>query len=362
MDVDTFIERHQHAWARLDELTRRARAGVGRLAPGELDELVGLYQRVATHLSHARTYYGDPALAARLTELTARAHALVYGTRARTLRSAARFLTDTFPAAVWGLRWLVLVSAAAFLLPGVAMGVWVSTSPAALEATGPAAVREAYIEEDFAAYYSSSPAAQFASQVTTNNIQVGILAFAGGLLLAAPTLAILAFNGANVGVAAGLFGAVGEQARFWGLILPHGLLELTAVFVAGAAGLRLGWTLVDPGDRRRGEALVEEGRRAMAVVLGLVGVFALAGVIEGFVTGAPWPTWLRIGIGVTAWAGLGTAVALRGRAATAQGFTGALGEGRELGWAATPTRGRPEAPRRAGQERGSGRVRDGRWP
>ena len=143
---------------------------------------------------------------------------------------------------------------------------------------------------------------------------------------------VLVFNGANLGLVAGLFAAVGQQPKFWGLILPHGLLELTSVFVAGGAGLRLGWTLIDPGDRPRAQALAAEGRRAVVIVLGLVAAFLVAGTIEGFVTGRPWPTWLRVGIGVLAEAGFLTYVVVLGRRAAAQGLTGALGEQDAGGW------------------------------
>jgi Stage II sporulation protein M len=149
------------------------------------------------------------------------------------------------------------------------------------------------------------------------------------------TLFVLLLNGANLGLAAGLFAAVGQQPKFWGLILPHGMLELTAVFVAGAAGLRLGWTLIDPGDRPRGAALAEEGRRAVVIVLGLVVVFLVAGTIEGFVTGRPWPTWLRVGIGAAAEAAFLAYVVVLGRRAAAAGLTGALGEEDAGGWLAS---------------------------
>jgi uncharacterized membrane protein SpoIIM required for sporulation len=333
VDIDRFISTHQAAWARLDDLVRRGGRGLRRLSPDELEELVALYQRVSGHLSYTQTYHRDPGLTATLSALVARAGALVYGSRPRTLRAAGRFAADTFPAAVWHARWFVVASALLFLVPATAVAVWIANSPAALEATGPDAVRQAYIEEDFEAYYTSAPSAAFASFVTTNNIQVGILAFASGIAFCLGTAFVLILNGAHLGVAAGLFAAVGEQARFWGLVSPHGLLEITAVFVAGAAGLRLGWTLIDPGDRPRGAALVEEGRRAVVIVIGLVGVFAVAGVIEGFVTGAPWPTWLRVGIGVTAEAAFLAYVVVRGRAAAARRLTGALGETDEPAWA-----------------------------
>ena len=96
--------------------------------------------------------------------------------------------------------------------------------------------------------------------------------------------------------------------------------------VAGGAGLRLGWTLIDPGDRTRRAALADEGRRTLAIVAGLVVVFLAAGTIEGFVTGSSLPTWARVGIGVVGEAALLTWLIDRGRAAAAKGLTGALGE------------------------------------
>lgn len=322
MHLDEFIARSEPTWERLQQLTARARRG--RADPAELAELLRCYQRVSTHLSMARSRFRDPELEAALTVIVADAHAAIYGARPRTLRAAGRFVTTTFPGALWHERWFVLIAALVFCLPAVAVGVWMATSPAALEAAAPEALREAYVAEDFEAYYTALASAEFAAAVTTNNIQVGLLAFGGGVLLCLPTVAVLAINGANVGFAAGLFHAAGQAGRFWGLILPHGLLELTAVFVAGGVGLRLGWTVIDPGDRLRRDALVEEGRRAVAVAIGLVGVFAVAGLIEGFVTGAPVPTWLRVSVGVAAEAAFLTYAGVLGSAAAARGQRGTL--------------------------------------
>ena len=326
MDVDTFLTTNQASWDRLSWLVGRAGRRVRRLSPDELEELVALYQRTATHLSYARTTYHDPALTATLSSLVARAGAVVYGSRPRTVRALGRFFAITFPAAVWYSRRFVAVSAALFLVPAFAIGLWIATSPRAVEATGPRAVREAYVNQDFEQYYKSAPASEFASQVFTNNVQVSIYAFAAGVAFCVLTAFILVLNGAHVGIAAGLFAAVGQQTKFWGLILPHGLLELTAVFIAGGAGLRLGWTLIDPGDRTRRPALAEEGRRALAIVAGLVVVFAVAGTIEGFVTGSSLPTWARVGIGVVGELTLLSWLFVRGRAAARLGLTGALGE------------------------------------
>lgn len=326
MDLDRFLATNQPLWDRLGTLVAKGARGADRLSAEEIDELVRLYQRTSSHLSYVRTYYRDPALTARLTGLVATAGAVVYGTRPKSLRALRLFFTESFPAALWHNRRFVAAAALLFFVPAIVVGVWLATSPDAIEAVGPPALREAYLNEDFESYYSSKPASEFAAQVTTNNIQVGFLAFAGGVLLCIPTVFLLVFNGANLGLPAGLFAAAGENAKFYGLILPHGLLELTAVVIAGSAGLRLGWSLIDPGDRLRRDALVEEGRRSVVLALGLVATFGVAGLIEGFVTGSGLPTFVRVGIGVIVEVVFLVYVFVLGRDAAARGITGLLGE------------------------------------
>jgi uncharacterized membrane protein SpoIIM required for sporulation len=319
MDIDAFVATHQDSWARLGELTERARR-IKRVSPNELDELVGLYQRTGSHLAHARITYGrDQAIVGRLTSLVADAHGVLHGRRETDpVRAVLRFVTTTFPAATWQIRWFIGVSAFFMLAPWLVFQVWIGVSPTAFELTAEPAVTEAYIQNDFEAYYSSQPAQNFASQVFLNNVRVAVLAFAAGILLCVFTVFILIYNGANVGVAGGLFTHVGEWERFWGLILPHGLLEISAVIVAGAAGLRLGWSVIAPGDLSRWDAVTAQGRAVGNVVIGLVIAFLVAGLIEGFVTGRPWPTELRVGIGVLAFVAFWGWTIVHGRAAAAQ--------------------------------------------
>jgi uncharacterized membrane protein SpoIIM required for sporulation len=327
MDIDRFLARYTPAWDRLDHLTRRAGAGVGRLSGAELRELIALYQRGASNLSYAQTNFNDANLNARLSQLLAASGAVIYGSRPRTLRGIGPFFTRTFPAALWRIRSFVVVSALLTLGPAIAIGGWLANSSRAVDASAPAAVRQAYVDQDFAAYYSSQPAAAFATEVYTNNIRVAALAFAGGILVCIPTVYLLVSNGAGVGQAAGLFAAAGQSSKFYGLILPHGLLELTSVIIAGAAGLRLGWAVIDPGDRSRAAAIADEGRRSVVVVLGVILTLLVAGLIEGFVTGSSLPTVVRVGIGVAVEvAFVGYAVVL-GPAAAGEGYTGALNEG-----------------------------------
>lgn len=177
---------------------------------------------------------------------------------------------------------------------------------------------------DYEAYYSSHPATSFAAQVWTNNAQAAALCLVLGAFLCLPVVAVLLLNMVNIGVGIGLMASAGRLDTFLGLLVPHGLPELTAVFVAAGTGLRLGWTVIDPGPRRRRDALAQEGRAALGMALGLALVLLVSGVIEAFVTPSSLPTWARITIGTTAEAAFLVYVyAVGGRAARA-GRTGDL--------------------------------------
>jgi len=283
-----------------------------------------LYQRVATHLSVVRSASPDPALVGRLSSLVARARSAVTGAQAPAWRDLARFFTVVFPAALYrSARWWTAVGVV-FCLVGLAVGAWVAANPE-VQATiaAPEQIRQ-LVERDFENYYSSAPAGSFAAKVATNNAWVAALALALGVFLL-PVVWILWQNALNVGIAGGLMGANGKLDLFFGLILPHGLLELTCVFVAAGAGLRLGWSWIDPGGRTRSRALAEEGQAAGALALGLAATLFVSGVIEAFVTPSGLPTWARVGIGAVVWlAFLGYVVLLGGRAVRA-GETGDIG-------------------------------------
>jgi uncharacterized membrane protein SpoIIM required for sporulation len=325
VDIDRFLAENRPMWERLRLLTTRARRHRD-LSGAELEELVTLYQRASGHLSHAQVAIPDPAVLSELSVLVAGAASVIYGTRSGSRPRIGTFFTTTFPAACWDVRRLFLLAAALTLGPALAVGLWMTNSAAARSATAPPAVRQAYVNHDFAAYYSSEPASAFATEVYTNNVRVAAEAFAGGVAFGLPTAYLLVQNGADLGKAAGLFGAVGEPGKFWGLILPHGLLEITSVILAGAAGLRLGATVIDPGDRPRSRALAEEGSRTVVLLFGVVLTLAVAGTIEGFVTGSGLQTAVRVGLGVAVEVVFLAWVGLLGPPAAAAGYTGLLGE------------------------------------
>jgi uncharacterized membrane protein SpoIIM required for sporulation len=322
VDIQAYAAAHAAEWERLDALVKRCR----RLSGEEIDELVALYQRAATHLSAVRSAGHDPLLTAALSARVARARAAVTGAAPPGWQAARWFVTVSFPAMAYRARWWWLSTAAGSVLVAVLAGWWVARSPLVQAALLPGAQVRDLVSHQFQHYYSAYPATSFAARVWTNNAWLAAESLISGILLGLPTLWVLFANAVNGGVAGGLMISHGRAALFFALILPHGMLELSAVFLAAATGLRLGWTIIDPGPRPRAQALAEEGRASVTIALGLIGVLLVSGVIEAFVTPSPLPTWARILIGAAAEAAFLGYVLVAGRRAAAAGLTADIGE------------------------------------
>ena len=296
MDLDAYVAAHQHEWRRLEDLVGRPRS----LASGEVDELVDLYQRVATHLSVLQSNGNDPVLVGRLSSLVARARSAVAGTRQPLWREAFQLLSVDFPAVVYRTRWWWLGAMVGSVLVAVALGVWIDTHPQLLAQVVDQKDLDQLVNNDFEDYYHQAAPQDFAGKVFTNNAQIAAACVLLGVFLGLPVLYVLFQNAANVGVVGGLMAERDRLDLFFGLILPHGMLELTAVFVAAGLGLKLGWTVVDPGPRTRAVALAEEGRALVTGAIGLAVTLFVSGLIEGFVTPSGLDTWARISIGAVA--------------------------------------------------------------
>ncbi|MFD2421956.1 stage II sporulation protein M [Amycolatopsis pigmentata] len=319
MDVDLFVASHRAEWDRLAELLDRR-----RLRGAEADELITLYQRTATHLSTVRSAAPDPALTHRLSALVTRARSAVTGSHNPAWREVGVFFARRFPAAVYlSRRWWIATALVTIMVGGL-LAAWIARDPGVQASiAAPDEIRALTRPGgEYETYYSSNPAGSFAARVWTNNAWVAATCLFLGVLAGIPVIAALWENALNVGVGAGLMSSAGRLDIFLGLIVPHGLLELTAVFVAAGAGLRLGWTVISPGGRSRGAALAEVGRTTAALALGLACVLLVSGVIEAFVTPSRLPTWGRIGIGLLAETAFLAYVFVLGRRAARAGFTG----------------------------------------
>lgn len=316
MDLDAYVLAHHAEWDRLEALTRKR-----RLDGGESDELVERYQRVATQLSVIRTAAPDASAITYLSLLLSRARNRAGGAGSGTWHGVRTFVLERFPAALYRLRWWWIGTAAGNVVATAVMMWWLLDHPDVEQSLLSPRDVDRLVNHQFAGYYSQYAASHFAAEVWVNNVWVAALCLALGAL-GAPVVYLLFQNIANLAVIGSVMTRHGHAAEFWGLILPHGLLELTAVFVAGGVGFRLFWSWVEPGDMTRAQSFAREGRTAGTVALGLVGVLAVSGVIEAFVTPSGLPTWARIGVGLLAEATFLAYVFVLGRRAVERGHTG----------------------------------------
>ncbi len=320
MDVEAFVSVHQPQWDRLAYLTRRQR----RLTGAEAEELVTLYQRVGTHLSALRAAGADPVSIGRLSGLIADARGAVTGAQAPVWRDISRYFLVSFPAALYvSRRWWLTIGLLFYLV--AAWSAWrILAHPEVIDSIAAPAQIQQLVDHDFEAYYSEHPAQDFALRVWINNATLSAAVLALGILLI-PSIFILWDNALNLGISAGLMISHDKGGLFFSLITPHGLLELTAVFIASAAGLRLGWSWIVPGARTRMQALAQTGRATIGMAIGLAAILLLTGVIEAFVT--PFlPGPVRISIGILAEIGFFLYVFILGRRAARFGETGDVEE------------------------------------
>ncbi len=308
-----FRTERSDSWSALERLVHRAEAqGLSTLTPDEISRLASLYRATVSALSVARAISLDRHLLLYLESLVARAYVLVYGPRRRAGAAVAEFVARRLPRAVRAAAAHVSL-AALFVASGVACG-WALTahdperfhsfvSPAMAQGRTP----EESTETLRAVLYHEGDGglAAFASYLFSHNAQIGILAFALGFLAGLPVFLLLFTNGLVLGAFAALYASRRLATDFWAWVLPHGVTELLALVLCGAAGLVLGEALVFPGRHTRLENLRLRGADAGLLVLGAVGLDFVAAAIEGFfrqLVHEPGVRWLVAGTTAVGWA------------------------------------------------------------
>jgi uncharacterized membrane protein SpoIIM required for sporulation len=293
------------AWKRCQELVDKASAkGLGALAPEELEEFTTLYREVSADLARAHTYGGSLRLCFHLERLVGQAHNLFYQDRTEGF-SVLSWLRVGFPRTLRTNLRYVAVSAALVFAPALVTYYGVRGDVEAGRRIVPpmmvSRAEEASARLERGDPYIDVPQVQmslFSSQIMTNNLQVSLMAAAGGIMAGLGTALILLFNGVHLGAVFALFDAQGAGRLLWTFVLPHGVLEMTAIVISGAAGLILAHAILAPGRRTRGRALREDGRQSLSLVVGAGVLLVFAGLIEGFVSPARIPAPLKLAFAV----------------------------------------------------------------
>jgi uncharacterized membrane protein SpoIIM required for sporulation/uncharacterized RDD family membrane protein YckC len=302
--VERLVARKSSRWDAFQSLAERAsRSGLDSFAAAELPDFAARYREVAADLARARTYHAPARVLGRLERLVAAGHNTLYRDERHSGRQIWAFIVRQCPAAIIQARRTVLLAFLTFAFPAVAGFLLIRERPSLAEEVLPAVMLEradagaarqqrgqGYVE------IGAEDRPLMASSIMTNNIRVAFTCFAGGIFAGVGSLVLLSYNGLAIGAISGHFGNRGLLGYLWTFIIGHGVLELFAIWVAGAAGFLLGKALIAPGDLTRGDALVLTGRLAMRMIGAVVVLLVIAGLIEGFVSASTVPVAVRLGV------------------------------------------------------------------
>ena len=295
MTPTEFISQKQQAWRELEALLNRSQAANA----SQLNRLGYLYRRVASDLAVARRDFPQNQCVPYLNALASRAHATIYQTSPFKRGTLWDFLRFGFPSVFRENLSFIGIS---FLLFTIAFGVayWIAlTNPTLGERIVPEHFVSHIKELEDNAWNNTSAENRnlFASFVMTNNIRVAFFAFAGGIIFMVGSIYILVVNGILIGGIAGLCHANGIALVLWSFVSPHGYIELTTIFIAGGAGLKLGYSLIAPSLWTRKRTLTDAAKTAIHLLGGCVALLVIAGIIEGFVSPSSLSPAVKIGFG-----------------------------------------------------------------
>lgn len=303
---------------------RRAAPDADASATGDPAQLAALYRAACEDLALARSRAYPVHLTARLEELTQRAHQLIYRRNDYGVARLKRLALVDFPQAVRAHRAYLLVAGLVFVLPLLLTGLATYLDPGFV-----LSVHDAEVAREFDRMYGPGPEPigqrrdassdwMMFGHYVKNNIGIAFQCFASGLFFGLGSLFCLAFNGAAAGSVAGYLTARGHGEAFYSFVVTHGAFELTAIVIAGAAGLRLGHALLAPGRRTRLEALKLAASEAVVLVYGTVAMLLVAAMVEAFWSSARWVApGVKYGVGGACWALVLAYLALQGRPARA---------------------------------------------
>ncbi|HEB48977.1 MAG TPA: stage II sporulation protein M [Desulfobulbus sp.] len=310
MRQEQFEIRYGPLWKRLE--TQLALLENGRAASSGQEELAAfpsLYRQVCNHyaLAHSRCY--GPDLVARLHRLVLRGHQQLYQPQRAGFRGILEFAGYGFPRTVrahWHAFWLAFLL---FYLPAGVSGLLCYHDPTMIYSvmdenrvsrieymydprnrkTGRTPDRTSETDLRMFGYY------------IYNNVAIGFRTFAGGMFLGLGTVFFLLFNGLTLGSVAGHLSHQPFAAVFWPFVAGHGAFELTAIVISGASGLLLAGALLRPGNRSRTVALRHIAPEAVRLVMGAMGLFVLAALVEAFWSPLPVNAGIRFVVAAFNW-------------------------------------------------------------
>lgn len=296
--TDRFINENKNDWQRLEDLLRVLDTTALRgLSRDEVRELGHLYRRTASDLAIARAESRDPRLINYLNSLVVRAHGRIYRAESRGANVVSSFFWREFPRTFRRTWKFTVVSFSVFMIFGLIGFFGTKRDGDFSEFAGIPPRFRTVIKAKVHWWEDLNEANQVgASSILTNNIMVTFFAFAYGALLGIGTIYILATNGLSIGSVLALVYHEGYGNDLVTFMIGHGVIELSCIFIAGGAGLMLGYGMLIPGNLSRADSLKKHGIEAVKLILGCVPLLFVAGIIEGFLSPAPIPAAIKFGV------------------------------------------------------------------
>lgn len=301
MNVEQFYRSRQTDWQQLTALLDKSQQ-MNRLSPDEVQQMGLLYRSVTSDLALAQREFPRHQVTTFLNQLVARGHATIYQGEPLAVRRLKHYLLVGFPATFRESLPFFITAALLVIIPSLIAGFLTNWEPDASTWLLPANVQELRPLIEDQELWTNIPIEErpYASAfIMSNNIQVSFLAFGGGITAGLFSLYILIFNGLNLGGITGLTAHYGVGFELWNFVIGHGVIELSAIFIAGGSGLMLGWAIIQPGLLKRGDALMLAARKAVRLIIGCVPILIVAGLIEGFISpneNIPWPVKWGVGL------------------------------------------------------------------
>lgn len=286
MNVKQFVKQHRQEWKQLEHFLTTLHKSRHAITGSDIDQFHRLYQKAAQNLSYSQTYFPKEEVTFYLNGLVSKSHNLLYKDQISSMKQIRHFFGAKFIGLLVEQWKFIIVAMILFILGALGSFFSVLNDPLHLYSILPANIAQGVDPTQLGSSDGAVDSSLMSANIMTNNIQVAILAFAGGVTFGLLTVYLLIYNGIIVGALAALFWHHGKTYDFWAYIVPHGMIELTAIFIAGGAGLLMGYKLFVPGNLSRLYQLKRHAKRSVQLLLGTIPLFVIAGIIEGFITPA----------------------------------------------------------------------------
>jgi uncharacterized membrane protein SpoIIM required for sporulation len=284
MDLQAFTKQYKSQWTELEALLAQVGSKKSKVTSADIDRLTILYKSISAQLASIQTNLPQDEIALMLNDLVTRAHHALFQESNKSAQQLRYFFGTHLIGLIRARNRFILLAVILFVIGGVSGYVSVSSNPMNLHALIPSSMADGIDPSQTEKPRGDIHSPIVSTEIMTNNIRVAVLAFVSGITLGIGTVYLMLYNGLMIGALAAYFTQAGKSYVFWAYILPHGIIELTAIFIAGGAGFYMAYRMIVPTNYSRKYEFLEAAKQSAQLLLGTIPLFVIAGTIEGYIT------------------------------------------------------------------------------